>query len=580
MNWYYTREPGSQGQILNDEGNPPGTPLSKLLQHGVLPIGVALEVIACLAEILTIAEEDNAVHGDIKPGDVFVAANGSVSLEGYGTQRNGGRAPEERPQGASTDVYGLGIVLHAALSNAPMGAVPKDRDGHDDAIVDRLLAIDWSDMDDLKGRDPVIHFLCSMLAYEPRERPAALDVANILSEVSAQLGGTSVEQWAKTTISAQASGSSSTPTVEEVLSGPAELGRVFNKTGQYSRRRQSAAAKGECTAFWSRDKIDAMLDEGADHLGDSQMFSREHSSRKPPIVPEAEPPRVIRSAPSSMPKPSDVYPDEIPWSPDATISGRPDDEELKNVISKLRAAQDGVSAPPGPPPSPVVGSEAPPPPSPSTPHRPPPPVAAPAATSGPPPIATVGRTGPVPARPKKGSGKPIPWIPILIGAVLVLLLFLATAVSGLAWYVLKVKNNSESVNVEMQDVEVEEEIIEKPPPAKPVTKREKPRTRPKKTATPRPATKRTKASKAAPSPTAAPPPSGAFDVTFKAMGAEAYLECGDGQTGRFTGLTRRKFTSRTACKITIDDASNAVMVQRSSTVICAKSGSTVTCSGG
>ena len=79
MNWYYTREPGSQGQILNDEGNPPGTPLSKLLQHGVLPIGVALEVIACLAEILTIAEEDNAVHGDIKPGDVFVAANGSVS---------------------------------------------------------------------------------------------------------------------------------------------------------------------------------------------------------------------------------------------------------------------------------------------------------------------------------------------------------------------------------------------------------------------------------------------------------------------------------------------------------------------
>lgn len=578
MNWYYTREPGSQGQILNDEGNPPGTPLSKMLQHGVLPIGVALEVIACLAEILTIAEEDKAVHGDIKPGDVFVAANGSVSLEGYGTQRNGGRAPEERPQGAATDVYGLGIVLHAALSNTPMGAVPKDRDGHDDAIVDRLLAIDWSDMDDLKGRDPVIHFLCSMLAYEPHERPTALDVANILSEVSAQLGGTSVEQWAKNTMSAQASASSSTPTVEEVLSGPAELGRVFNKTGQYSRRRQSAAAKGECTAFWSRDKIDAMLDDGEDHLGDAQMFNREQSRRAPPAVPE--PARVIRTPSPPMPKPSDVYPEGVPWSPDATISGRPDDEELKKVISKLRAVQDGASDSPAPPPSPVSGMGAPPP-SPASPRpQAPIPVAASAGPSSVPPIASVGRTGPVPARSKKGSGKPIPWIPILIGALLVLLLFLATVVSGVAWYVLKVKNSPEPVNIEVQEVEEKEEVIEEPPPAKPVTKREKPRTRPKKTAAPRPASRRTKASKAAPTPTAAPPPSGTFDVTFKAMGAEAYLECGDGQTGHFTGLTRRKFTSRTACKITIDDASNAVMVQRSSTVICAKSGSTVTCSGG
>ena len=330
MNWYYTREPGSQGQILNDEGKPPGRPLSKLLEQGVLPIGVALEIIACLAEILTIAEEDNAVHGDIKPGDVFVAPNGSVSLEGYGTQRNSGRAPEEHQQGAATDVYGLGVVLHAALSNEPMGVVPKDRDGHDDAIVDRLLAIDWSDMDDLKGRDPVIHFLCSMLAYEPPERPAALDVANILSEVAAQLGGASVEQWAQGAMAAQAGVSSSTPSVEEVLSGPAELGRVFNQTGQYSRRRQSAAAKGECTAFWSRDKIDAMLDDGEDYLGEAQMFNREERQRTPPSVPE--PPKLS----PMMRSVNEPYPDEVPWSPDATISGKPQDEELKKAISKLR----------------------------------------------------------------------------------------------------------------------------------------------------------------------------------------------------------------------------------------------------
>jgi hypothetical protein len=570
VNWYYTREPGSQGQILNDEGSPPGRPLSKLLKRGVLPVGVALEVIACLAEILTIAEEDKAVHGDIKPGDVFVAPNGSVSLEGYGTQRDSGRAPEERQQGAATDVYGLGIVLHAALSNEPMGAVPKDRDGHDDAIVDRLLAIDWSDMDDLKGRDPVIHFLCSMLAYEPPERPTALDVANILSEVSAQLGGPSVEEWATGAMSAQGTDSSSTPTVEEVLSGPAELGRVFNKTGQYSRRRQSAAAKGECTAFWSRDKIDAMLDDGEDYLGDAQMLNREPGTHEPPSVPES--PRVIRSAKPAMPQPMDLYPQEVPWSPDATISGRPDDEELKNVISKLRAVQEGTAAPPTSqiPSRPKAGG--PPPPSIST-------VSAPARVSAPPPIASVGRTGPAPARKKKGSGKSVPWVPILIGAVVVLLLFLATVVSGVAWYVLKVKNSPDPVSAEVQ--EVEEEVVEpKPPPAKPVTRRERSRTRTKATSSSRSSSKRKAASKPAPVPAAPPVPSGPFEVVFKVMGAEAELECGDGQTGRFVGITQLKFSYETACKITIDGASNAVRLRKATTVICAKSGSTLTCSGG
>ena len=118
MTWYYTREVGEEGQVLTDEGLPPGVRLTDLLEQGPLPMGVVLECIAYLADILTIAEEDKAMHGDISPGDVFIDEKGSVSISNYGPMRSQGRAPEGRPLFPASDVYGLGVVLHAALSSS------------------------------------------------------------------------------------------------------------------------------------------------------------------------------------------------------------------------------------------------------------------------------------------------------------------------------------------------------------------------------------------------------------------------------------------------------------------------------
>ena len=269
MSWYYTREAGQEGQVLTDEGIPSGTILTKLLQKGPLPLDIGLEIIAFLADILTIAEEDKTMHGDINPGDGYVDASGSFSLAGYGVNRTSGRAPEGVPRLLVSDVYGLGIVLHALLSREPMGAIPRDRDGHDDAIVDRLLAIDWSGLQHIAGRDPVVHFLCSMLAFDPSERPTALDVANILSQVANQLNGEGIEGWASRSLGSTPH--AVPPSVEDALESPQSLGKVFNQTGQFSRR-QAASSKGECTAFWSREKISAMLDEGEDQLASSQMM--------------------------------------------------------------------------------------------------------------------------------------------------------------------------------------------------------------------------------------------------------------------------------------------------------------------
>ena len=97
-----------------------------------------------------------------------------------------------------------------------------------------------------------------------------MDVANVLAEAGNKIGG-----WCSGVgrpALGQAGIQEELPTVAEVLEAPAELGRVFNKTGG-STRRQSASAKGESTAFWSRDKINAMLDDGDDPLAGSPDVS-------------------------------------------------------------------------------------------------------------------------------------------------------------------------------------------------------------------------------------------------------------------------------------------------------------------
>lgn len=541
MSWFYTREAGDEGQVLTDEGTPSGKPITVLLRGQPIPMAVCLELVSFLADILTIAEEDKALHGDINPGDVYVDAAGSVSLSGYGPVRRSGRAPDSPPQLPASDVYGLGIVLHALLSTEPMGAVPKERDAHDDAIVDRLLAIDWSEMEGLAGRDPVIHFLCSMLAHSPAERPAPLDVANIVSEVALKMGGMPLVEWARV-LGPQPSPATDAPDIEEVLAAPQNTGRVFNKTGQYSRR-QTASAKGECTAFWSRDKISAMLDDGEDHVSKSAMFER----RDLVTMLDSEPESVIRSP---RPQGTRDYPEENPWSPDVTLTGGNAPKELQNVMAGLKetANRERVELP----------------------REQPAPSAPPIAVERPPPSPVPvpkNRVSPAPERPP--ASKPFPWVPVLIGVIgmgMVLGLF---AVAGVAyWYIESQKPEPVEAAVPVPET-APEAVPESEPEAKP-----KPKSR---AVTPRKSKKRSarKASRAAPE----PPPSDEFEVSFRAMGVKAKLQCGDGQSGSFIGVTRRTFSGLTTCRVDVGDAKGAVQVGRAGTVNCSVVDAAVVCTG-
>lgn len=66
MSYHYSRDPGEQGTIHTVDGTAPGVDLATLLQSGRPPLRACLQIGSAIADILTIAEEDRAVHGDRK----------------------------------------------------------------------------------------------------------------------------------------------------------------------------------------------------------------------------------------------------------------------------------------------------------------------------------------------------------------------------------------------------------------------------------------------------------------------------------------------------------------------------------
>ncbi|MDP2310474.1 MAG: hypothetical protein Q8P18_30935, partial [Pseudomonadota bacterium] len=266
--YYYSREAGAEGQILTGEGVAPGVGLDTLLDRERPPLRAALAIGSAIADVLCIAVEDRFIHGDIRPAHVKIDARGTVSIEGYGVARRTTKAPEGKPDSHAVDVYGLGVVLHSILSPEPLGNLSKDPDGHDDEVVSRVLSMDFRQVQGKRWLEDVRKFLCQILAWAPADRPAALDAANVLASVAGQCPGETLEAWAQRATATPAARSAASlpgprppPSDEEDLGGPVALSGPLSKSAGV---RKAPAAKGESTAFWSREKIAAMLAEDDD----------------------------------------------------------------------------------------------------------------------------------------------------------------------------------------------------------------------------------------------------------------------------------------------------------------------------
>ncbi len=311
MSYHYSREPGEQGTIHTVDGAAQGVALAILFQSGRPPLRACLQLGSAIADILTIAEEDRAVHGDIKPEDVTVLANGAVALGGFGNSRSSTRAPEDRPEGPLTDVFGLGVVLHSLLSNKPLSMLPRDPDAHDSAVVKRVMEMDFGGLEGKRWMDDARRFLCSVMAYDPQERPAPLDAANVLARIAEQAPGTDLETWAAKTLRQQGA-PVTTPQEEpeEALGGPRSLSAPMPR-GQALETRQAPASKGQTTQMWTRERLAAFIDEDDE---DDEM------DREPPARPPAAPPQ------EQLPGPTPARPISGGWGKDQpSLSWNPAD---------------------------------------------------------------------------------------------------------------------------------------------------------------------------------------------------------------------------------------------------------------
>ncbi len=375
--WHYTREPGVDGQILAGEGPAPGYGLDVLMERERPPLRAAMEIASALADVLCIAVEDQAVHGDIRPADVRVDETGRVSLEGWGVARRATRAPEGRPDLPSVDLYGLGVVLHGMLGDAPLGNLPRDADAHDDEVVNRVVGMDFRAVEGRRWVEDVRRFLCAVLAFYPEDRPQPLDAANVLASVASQCPGEGLEGWAWRAVQAglKVVAAPATPAREE-LGGPVAVRGPFGAGGGVRpAARQAPAARGESTAFWSRERIAAMMAEEDEDSRDPER-SAELVAQRPRA--RAEPPAPSRPAPPPRvpaPRPQDYDPSE------ATLPGG----ALPEAFARPRAPA-APTQPPVPPFTPPRAAPAPQPAAPpfAPPRGPVPPVVAPPRPAPPP----------------------------------------------------------------------------------------------------------------------------------------------------------------------------------------------------
>lgn len=164
-----------------------GMPLDRVLEKGTLPLLRACAWIAHAAEALDIAHKRGVIHGDVKPANILITADGKVKLTDFGMARVARRearesallgtpaywCPEQimgRPQDARSDIFSLGVVLYEMIT----GTRPFDAESLQ-GICNRVLSSTPNAVSQLQPSIPVAfdEIISSCLAKNPDQRMAS-----------------------------------------------------------------------------------------------------------------------------------------------------------------------------------------------------------------------------------------------------------------------------------------------------------------------------------------------------------------------------------------------------------------------
>ena len=157
---------------------------ARIDRAGPLPAREAAALVADVADALYHAHQQGVIHRDVKPGNVLLARSGRTRLVDFGIAHSlasaaerltvtgtvigtlGAMAPEQLADGAispRTDLYGLGVVLHQALTGRPP---------YESTSPLALAEAQRAGPPSLTGVDPALAaVIAACLAYEPVDRP-------------------------------------------------------------------------------------------------------------------------------------------------------------------------------------------------------------------------------------------------------------------------------------------------------------------------------------------------------------------------------------------------------------------------
>ncbi len=169
----------------------PGESLAERLARGPLPPEQLTRIAAQIAEALDASHRLGVVHGDLKPANVMLAADGGVKVVDFGlavvlgSPRGSGEhllgtpayvAPEQvegRDRSPASDVYALGAVMYEMATGQPPFAGA--------TVAALLYAVVNQPAPPLPTSLPIAGLVARCLDKDPARRPAARELAEALA---------------------------------------------------------------------------------------------------------------------------------------------------------------------------------------------------------------------------------------------------------------------------------------------------------------------------------------------------------------------------------------------------------------